>query len=82
MDWLLHRAKIMPSVAELDSEQLPADNAEIESKKISLQLPSNFSANERQSLGITTFAVIELKLRKAEANDALNTSGCHVPRAF
>jgi hypothetical protein len=47
------------------------DNDELETEKMCLYLPSDFSADERRRLNLTSLASIELKLRKGEANDAL-----------
>jgi hypothetical protein len=54
-----------------DQEPPTEDNNDLETEKICLHLPSDFSAHERRRLNLMSLASIELKLRKGEANDAL-----------
>jgi hypothetical protein len=61
----------MPRVANLIPDHEKGDDADLDSEKICLHLPSDFTAEDRQRLDIKSLTTIELKLRKAEANDAL-----------
>ena len=69
----------MPQVADLVASQESGEELEIETEKMSLHLPSDFTVEERQNLQIpNSIAIVELKLRKAEANDALKHLRTHI----
>jgi hypothetical protein len=71
LTWRKQQAEFVPAVKDSDGDPPTEDSDELETEKICLHLPSYFSAHERRRLNLTSLASIELKLRKGEANDAL-----------
>ena len=61
----------MPSITDIIPNRVDEGNNELASETISLYLPSDFSPEDRRHLGLNSIATVELKLRKAEANDAI-----------
>lgn len=63
----------MPEVAEIIPEGENKVGDDLESKRLCLRLPSDFSHDDWRRLWLEALVTTELELRKGEANDAIQT---------
>src|SRR5262245_42213976 len=72
LSWRIRQSEHMPDVSSFFKDNDAALDNDVETEKICLYLPSDFSQDDRCHLNLSKLTGLELKLRKAEANDALH----------